>query len=530
MRSFGTQGRVRPEQHYIVLRTAHVADFITRIRAGKYIVLFAPRQTGKTTFFRLALDRLVAEDPTYLAIHLNFEVYEDCTPIEFYGNLIEHIREEIGIFFQKREQVVPEALAHFLENTHLTNQLSLRRFFRQLAEFLKNYRVVCLIDEFDGIPRAAVNGFLHALRHIYLSDAPQCPHSVGIVGVKSITQLNYDRSISPFNIQDEFRLPNFTRAEVDELLTQYTDEVGQTFAPEVITAIHRQTAGQPFLVNRCAQILTEELDVPKTETIRMTHFSKAHRQLLEERNANIAHLLTNIRRNRRFESLLMRIASYERGLHFNPDDEIIAELATYGVIAKSADGMCEIVNPIYQHRILQAFTPLFNGLEGEYFSEENGDDFIDYLTADGAIALEALLDNFQAFIARAGFRILQVPETPQEYVGQYLLYAYLDHFVRSVGASMFLEVQTGRGRIDLLILHNQRKYIVETKIWEGDRYYQSGKAQLATYLKLEDAQEGYYVVFDHRQKPEPRAETETIDGVKIRSYVIPVMQERPSAA
>ena len=40
--------------------------------------------------------------------------------------------------------------------------------------------------------------------------------------------------------------------------------------------------------------------------------------------------------------------------------------------------MCEIVNPIYQHRILQAFKPLINGLEGEYFSEENGDDFIDY--------------------------------------------------------------------------------------------------------------------------------------------------------
>ena len=83
----------------------------------------------------------------------------------------------------------------------------------------------------------------------------------------------------------------------------------------------------------------------------------------------------------------MRIASYERGLRFNPDDEIIAELAMYGVITEGADGMCEIVNLIYQHRILQAFKPLFNGLEGEYFSEENGDDFIDYLTPDGVIEI-----------------------------------------------------------------------------------------------------------------------------------------------
>ena len=274
-------------------------------------------------------------------------------------------------------------------------------------------------------------------------------------------------------------MPNFTLAQVQELLDQYTGEVGQTFAPEVIASIHKQTAGQPFLVNRCAQLLTEELDIPKTEPITMAHFSKAHTQLLEEGNTNISHLLTNIRRDRRFESLLMRIASYERGLRFNPDDEIMTELAMYGVIARSPDGMCEIVNPIYQHRILQAFKPPFNGLESEYFSEENGDDFIDYVNVDGVIEMGPLLDNFQGFIARVGFRILQVPDTPQEYVGQHLLYAYLDHFVQSVGANMFLEVQTGRGRIDLLIVHNQRKYIVETKIWEGDRYYQAGKKQLA---------------------------------------------------
>jgi hypothetical protein len=93
---------------------------------------------------------------------------------------------------------------------------------------------------------------------------------------------------------------------------------------------------------------------------------------------------------------------------------------------------------------------------------------------------------------------------------------------------MYLEVQTGRGRMDILILHNNRKYIVETKIWGGDTRYQAGKAQLAAYVKLERAVEGYYVVFDHRNDPEPRVETDTLGGLTIRSYVIPVMQERPS--
>ena len=204
------------------------------------------------------------------------------------------------------------------------------------------------------------------------------------------------------------------------------------------------------------------------------------------------------------------------------------KLATYGVIAEGDDGMCEIVNPIYHYCILRAFKPIVNGLEQEYLPEDNRAGFQDYLTPDGQIQMAALLDNFRDFIARAGFKILQVPETPKEYVGQHLLFAYLEQFVQIVRGTLYLEAQTGRGRMDILILHHQRKYIVETKVWGGDMRYQAGKTQLAAYVKLEKAVEGYYVVFDHRKAPEARVETEILDGSTIRSYVIPVLQERPS--
>lgn len=224
-RRFGTQGRVYPEDNYIVPRKAEVADFITRIKEGRYIVLFAPRQTCKTTFFQLALEALASKESTYFPIQLNFEVYEDCTPSDFYGGLAEDIHEKIVYVSQTRGMALPEAFMHFLENAQFTNQLSTRRFFRQLAGFLKHQQVVLIIDEFDAIPRGAVKGFLRMLREIYLSGKTRCPHSVGIVGVKSITQLDYDLSISPFNIQDEFHLPNFTFEQSHGLLAQYTDEV-----------------------------------------------------------------------------------------------------------------------------------------------------------------------------------------------------------------------------------------------------------------------------------------------------------------
>ena len=528
MRTFGTYGPVNPEEHYVVSRTEELADFINRVKLGRYIVIFAPRQTGKTTFFQWALDALAADTTeTYFPIELNFEVYEDYNASDFYASLYRRIYAEIQRVFEKRGTASSEALNQFLENTKLTDHVVMLEFFQQFQAFLENEKLVLIIDEFDGIPRDAVKGFLHALRNIYVHRSMRtCPYSVGIVGVKSIAQLNLDRSISPFNIQDEFTLPNFTLTQVGELLAQYTDEVGQAFAPEVVENIHRQTAGQPFLVNRFAQILTEEMNIPKTETITMTHFSKAHAEILEENNTNLTHLVTNIRRDPRFKNLLMKIVSYERGVRFSLHQELISELAIYGIIGKGPDGMCQVLNPIYQYCILQTFKPVINGLERDYFPEDT--DFPDYLTPTGQINMELLLDNFRDFIARVGFRVLQVPETPKEYVGQDLLYAYLDQFVSLIRGVMYLEVQTGRGRMDLVVFHNARKYIVETKIWEGVRRYEAAKKQLAAYLKLEGVSEGYYIVFDHRNTPEPRVETETIDSLTIRSYVIPVVQEVPS--
>ena len=533
MRRFWTQGPVNAQDHYVVSRSDEIADYIKRVDEGRYVVLFAPRQTGKTTFFQDALAVLVADSITeqtanYFPIQLNFDVYKNTSVTDFYDNLYHDICEEIESLFQRRGGTLPEALIQLLSDTQLTNPHAMRRFFRHLDRLLTPQKFVLIIDEFDGIPQAVLSDFLHTLRHIYISGKPRCPHSVGIIGVKSIAQLNYDRSISPFNIQDEFQLPNFTLEQVQELLGQYTDEVGQVFVPEVIASIHKQTAGQPVLVNRFAQILTEELDIPKSEPITMAHFSKAHAQLLHERNTNIEHLTTNIRRNPRFESVLMRIMARDEGVDFNMDDDIISELAMYGVIKKASDGMCEIVNPIYLYCILQAFKPLVNGLEDEYLHEKAREGFLDYLTPTGRIDMGLLLDNFRDFIARAGFKILQVPDTPQESVGRHLLLAYLDQFVKDIGGFMHIEVQTGRGRMDIIVTHDQQKYIIETKIWRGENRYQAGKRQLAAYLRAEGVTEGYYVVFDHREDPEPQVETETIEGLTIRSYVIPVMQEPPS--
>ena len=543
MRHFGTHGPVNIIDNYVVARTERLDDFIKRVKLGRYIVLFAPRQTGKTTFFQDALttleaSALQAEDTDYFPIQLNFQDYANLAPDAFYTILAEELPQAINRTLQRREELPSPQLANLLENPGITDNIAMRRFFEKLPTLLTSEKtepsppsIVLIIDEFDGVPEAAAKGFLRSLRRIYLSGREvRCPYSVGIVGVKSIAQFNYDRSVSPFNIQDEFTLPNFTFDQIQELLAQYTEEVGQSFAPDVVEKLYQQTAGQPFLVNRFAQILTEELDIPKTETILMQHFLAAQARLLTERNTNIEHLITNVRRDPRFERTLMRIAFYQSNISFTLHNEVISELATYGIIKEGENGMCQILNPIYLHCIIQAFKPLINGLEDEYLPEGGPIDFTGYITETGHLQMHTLIENFKNFIARAGFRVLQVPDTPQEFVGQYLLFAYLDEFVRMVGATMHLEVPTGRRRTDIIIGHQSRKYIIETKVWRNERAYEARKRQLAAYLTLEGEPEGYYIVFDYRQKADPRVETDTVDGCTIRSYLVPILQEVPSHA
>ncbi len=529
MKCFGTYGPVNPKDYYVVSRKRELADFINRLKLGRYIVLFAPRQTGKTTFFRNAVAALEAEKESYLPIVLNFEGYVDTDAARFYPHFCMNLCENIDHLLKKLNFESTETFSQFITNVDVDDHIALGDFFNKLQSILDNKKLILIIDEFDGIPGDALRGFLHTLRQIYLSNkVPQCPYSVSIVGVKNITQLNYDRSISPFNIQDEFRLPNFTLSQVQELYSQYTEEVGQPIHSEVIEAVHKQTAGQPFLVNRFGQFLTDELNIPKSEPIQMQHFSAAHKKLLTDHNTNISHLVTNIRRDSRFEKMLMRITFYGEQRRYNLDDEVISELATYGIIGEDEEGMCQIRNPIYLHRVLQIFQPFINGLEDQYFPEDDSIDFTDYVSESGQLQMQTLIENFKDFIARAGYKILQVPDTPQEFVGQYLLFAYLDEFVILVRASMFLEVPTGRGRADLIITHSGNKYIVETKVWRNEKSYQLGKQQLAAYVRSESEAEGYYVVFDYREKPKPKTEIDTIDGITIHSYVIPVLQHRPS--
>ena len=128
MREFGTQGPVNSKDHYVVSRSEELADYINRVKQGRYIVLFAPRQSGKTTFFQEVLKVLAKNESAYFPIQLNFEDYKNRAPDTFYTDIFEDIREEIETVFERQQIMPSQRLMQFLDDTNISDHVAMRRF------------------------------------------------------------------------------------------------------------------------------------------------------------------------------------------------------------------------------------------------------------------------------------------------------------------------------------------------------------------------------------------------------------------
>ncbi len=106
---------------------------------------------------------------------------------------------------------------------------------------------------------------------------------------------------------------------------------------------------------------------------------------------------------------------------------------------------------------------------------------------------------------------------------------FIHFFIERLGGETFIEVPTGRGRIDLLILHQQDKYVIETKIFTDQYAFQKGKRQLAAYLTSEGVAEGFYVVFSQKHTDQDTLFfDEVIDGKRLYTYIIRTDFAQPS--
>ena len=90
--------------------------------------------------------------------------------------------------------------------------------------------------------------------------------------------------------------------------------------------------------------------------------------------------------------------------------------------------------------------------------------------------------------------------------GRLLFLTFLKPITNGIGF-YYVEPQTrDNRRMDLVVNYDRQEFIVELKIWRGDKYEQTGREQLSEYLAIRGMDEGYLLTYDfskNKQNVEP---------------------------
>jgi hypothetical protein len=345
-RRFESTGYVNPETAYYVplenVTNADKEDMKTMVDHGRYFSMFAPRQSGKTTFF-MTFSMELEKDPKYIFIIMSFENCTNYDSRTFYAYIQEEIYEQLLQRLKDIKCHQLEAVINFLNAYKLTDSASFYSFFKGLNKIITQKKIVIFIDEFDGIPDSDIEDFLTTLRKLYQKykkSTEKALYSVGLVGIRNITQLSVG-GVSPFNIADHVEIPLFTLKNVQDLYSQYTQETHQPFTKEAVQKVFEQTQGQPWLVNRMGSILAKIIKPETTDAINEDDVNKAIQMLLEEKNVHFDNIKEKVVL---FKETLKTVNS--QNIKYNQYDDAQSWLYQYGLIKKK-DSFAVIANPIY---------------------------------------------------------------------------------------------------------------------------------------------------------------------------------------
>ena len=145
-------------------------------------------------------------------------------------------------------------------------------------------------------------------------------------------------------------------------------------------------------------------------------------------------------------------------------------------------------------------------------------------------AFKDILWDFKHHIERQQKNMFSLNPSKQEEIGQGLLLAYLP--LRG-----YKGVPTGSGRMDIACFEKGGvRQVIETKIWRSRQYYLDGFEELIEYLKTEQIDLGYYVVFAEKWKqfgetkniPLKDCFWEVKDGKKILVLIVDISVIPPS--
>ena len=509
MKRFNTTGLCNPKKHYMVDISDKLEKIKVLIENEEYFLINRPRQYGKTTTLT-ALENSLNEK--YLVIDISFEGTDE----ESFSNTKSFCRLFVALISESLEYIDEEINKKFKKISE--NIESLVDLSKAISRFIKiiDKEIILIIDEVDKSSNNQVFlNFLGMLRNKYLDREKGKTvtfKSVILAGVYDIKNLKLKlrpdeerKYNSPWNIAVPFNIDmSLSEKGIEGMLKEYKNDKSLNFdTSQVAEFIYFYTSGYPFLVSRLCQIIDENLGASWIEE----NMIRAVKLLLDENNILFDDLVKNIENNKELQNLIESIVIDGKIISFNLSNPIINLGVIFGILSKR-DNKVSISNRLYEQYIydyLSSKIEVSNNVLEKYNFKS------DFIEGNG-LNIEKILLRFQQFMKE---QYSKKDAIFLEREGRLLFLAFIKPIINGVGFD-FKEVQISEEkRLDIVIVYNNNKYIIELKVWRGEEYHKKGLEQLADYLNINNQNKGYLLIFNFNKNKEYKKEEVIVEEKEI---------------
>ena len=525
MKKFNVTGLCVPEKHYMVDTEDKLHQIIKLIDDEQYFTINRARQYGKTTILFL-LERALILSSKYICISLSFEGVG-------------------GTMFESDENFCREFLIQVSEALRLNNYdfanewiddsvSEFTQLGRHISRLCADKKIILMIDEVDATSKNSVFlRFLAMLRNLYLQrprGKVNTFHSVILAGVNDIKNIklklitaglhklesqegNYN---SPWNIAANFDVEMFfTAPEIATMLADYENDhrTGMDITA-VSEEIFNFTGGYPFWVSRICKCIDEELQ-PKQWNIQVVH--EAVKKVTTEKNTLIDDLAKNLNNYKEIYNMMFSLLIVGEPIPFTTMNPNIELCYMHGYILRNKMGYTAISNKIYEILLADYFASVetnsglvermvCNGLYNE-------------IVTGGVFNMALCLSKFAEYF-REIFSEKDMPFLERE--GRLIFLSYLKPLLNGRGFFHIESQNTDMRRMDVVVDYAQEQFIIELKLWKGERAQVRAYEQLLNYMNARHLDKGYLLTFDFRKEGnrEPKAEWVQVGDKEIFDVIV----------
>lgn len=511
---FNVTGLIIPEKHFYAPVDKIVNKIFDKIVKKEYFVIQKPRQYGKTTTI-LLLNKFLNKRNDYLCISISFADYSHETWLSeeyFCNSIIFEIYRNIK--YSKVKQLL-NFIKKYLDISKLSD-LSL--FITELNK-ISTKKIVFIINEFDtGIRYNMLINFLAMLRGKYLS-AQQYKtktfHSVILAvfkDVQTIEILNIEdcnrlEKIYSWNIASEFNIEMELKSnQIEMMLLDYKRERNVNLNSKLLSEkIFYWTSGYPYLVSGLCKIMDEDLLPKKSiKQLDLNDLVDAINLILYKQIISFTGIMDLVRDNQSIYNLVERIIFSGEKIKFSLRNSIIKLAFNYGILRKESY-YCKIHNRIYEQRIYNYFISKYQTDRSRTIAS----DLITnkYIDKNNDLILDQLLIDFQELVKSkySSEYDFKSDEFLKNQV-RLLFIVFFQPLLYNKGFA-FYEVETSiEKRMDILIIYNNKKYLIELKLYYEQEYHNEGLDKLNDYLNSENITKFFLLLFDMKSSTQITAE------------------------